>query len=353
MPGNQNLQPVAIIPAYCPSPALPGIVRGLIASGRFQAIVCVDDGSPGEHAPVFRELRELGCVVIPHHCNLGKGAALKTGLNYMACNFPHSVGAVTVDADGQHLVEDCVRVGDRLIERRSSLVLGCRGFEGRVPLRSRVGNSISRAVVHLFGGVRISDTQTGLRGIPYAFIAPLLGLKSTGYDFELEMIMLTRTKNVPIEEVAIRTVYLDGNVRSHFNPVLDSLRVYFIFLRHSAVSITATLLDYAIFALLYLTWGNLAGSLIIARVSGGAYQFVLSRYFVFKSHGEIKSEFIKYGLLIFVMSALAVALTQYFSVTFGMNPFAVKVVVETLLYLFSFSVMNTYIFINSTSLKER
>src|ERR1700729_1736405 len=41
-----------------------------------------------------------------------------------------------------------------------------RGFAGEVPLRSRLGNSITRAMMRLVVGQRLSDTQTGLRAIP-------------------------------------------------------------------------------------------------------------------------------------------------------------------------------------------
>ncbi|MGL1863773.1 MAG: bifunctional glycosyltransferase family 2/GtrA family protein [Pseudodesulfovibrio sp.] len=348
-----DTKPVAVIPAYLPDSQLISTVRDLLSSHEFQGVICVNDGSPQEYDTIFNELQEMGCILLLHHCNIGKGAALKTGLNYLACNFSNSVGAVTLDADGQHLVKDCIAVSQELMKDRHSLVLGCRSFTGEIPFRSKMGNILSRKVLSLLGGVSISDTQTGLRGIPYDFIDPLLKLKTIGYDFELEMIMLSRSQAVPIVEVPIDTVYIDGNAQSHFNPILDSLRIYFVFLRHSAVSISATLLDYCIFSLLFFTWGNLVGSLTIARVTGGVYQFLLSRYFVFKSHGELKSEVVKYGGLIVALSVLSVGLTQYFSVEFGVNPLAAKIVIESFLYLFSFAVMNTYVFIGSRTAKRR
>src|SRR5579884_2433424 len=116
--------PVVVIPAYRPGAVLLQLVDGLRESPYLQAVVIVDDGSGPEFAALFDALaaRER-VVVLPHVVNLGKGAALKTGLNYAACKFRSSVGVVTADADGQHAVADIARVGCELSRHPQDLTV--------------------------------------------------------------------------------------------------------------------------------------------------------------------------------------------------------------------------------------
>ena len=96
---------------------------------------------------------------------MGKGAALKTGIRAAAEYFPNDTGIVTADGDGQHLTKDILRVSEELSENPGSLVLGVRDFSGRnVPWRSRFGNRFTSFFFRITNGVRLSDTQTGLRG---------------------------------------------------------------------------------------------------------------------------------------------------------------------------------------------
>jgi len=113
---------------------------------------------------MFRRLATLERTsVLRHVVNLGKGAALKTGLNHAACLYPESVGVVTADADGQHSAADILRVAAELTANPRDLVLGVRTFGRSVPLRSRLGNALNSR--HHAGDHRqkLSDTQTGLR----------------------------------------------------------------------------------------------------------------------------------------------------------------------------------------------
>ena len=99
---------------------------------------------------------------------MGKGRALKTGMNHIILNNPGIDGIITADADGQHLVKDIVRVGETLLEHNNTLVIGSRTFSGDIPLRSRFGNSITRKVFSFVSGHKVYDTQSGLRGLPSA-----------------------------------------------------------------------------------------------------------------------------------------------------------------------------------------
>ncbi|HBY61173.1 MAG TPA: hypothetical protein DEH78_15230, partial [Solibacterales bacterium] len=187
-----------VIPAYRPGAALGGIVARL--AERFPVIV-VDDGSGEAYRPVFDSLR--GATVLRHEGNRGKGGALKTGFAHAAAAFEALTGVVTVDADGQHRVEDAFRVAEALERERDALVLGARAFDGPVPFRSRFGNEATRLVMRFVLGRALQDTQTGLRGIPAGLLDELVRLPSNGYEYELDMLIAAKHHRTRVVEVGI------------------------------------------------------------------------------------------------------------------------------------------------------
>ncbi|HEX6972558.1 MAG TPA: glycosyltransferase family 2 protein, partial [Limnochordia bacterium] len=232
----QEPEVVYLIPAYRPAQGLLSLVTDLSTSDR--RIVVVDDGSGEDFESLFAQLDELSNVSLVRHCaNLGKGAALKTGLNYAMARFPRAKGVVTADADGQHHPDDIRAVADRLLENPGSLVLGARAFDRDVPLRSRIGNGLTRALMRLLVGQKLADTQTGLRGIPASLVPHLLRLPSSGYEFELDMLLACKHQACEIVEQPIRTIYIDSNRSSHFRPVADSMRIYFLLFRFSLLAL--------------------------------------------------------------------------------------------------------------------
>ena len=78
-------------------------------------------------------------------------------------------------------------------------------------------------------GITVSDTQTGLRGIPAAFMQELLMVKGERFEFETNMLLETKVRRVSIIEVPIKTIYIEENKTSHFNPIKDSIKIYMIF----------------------------------------------------------------------------------------------------------------------------
>src|SRR5262249_16598115 len=117
-----------LIPAYRPSTTLVGLVKAL-APEDWAAVVVVDDGGGPEYPPVFDEVAQLAKVeILRHAVNLGKGAALKTGINAILCDHSDVSGVITVDADGQHDPADVRKVCARFQESPDSLVMGVRAF---------------------------------------------------------------------------------------------------------------------------------------------------------------------------------------------------------------------------------
>ena len=334
---------IFLVPAYNPEVSLIEAVREL-RDNTSCPVVVVDDGSELHCRAVFEAVAEAGATVLRHAVNLGKGMALKTGFNHVACAFPGCVGVVTFDADGQHLIRDVLAVADALLDEPNSLVVGCRRFGTGVPLRSRFGNIMTRGVMRLVGGLSLSDTQSGLRGIPSTFFPCLLRTKTTGYDFELDMLLKARVQGIGIREVPIETVYLDGNNSSHFNPFLDSLKIYMVFFRFNLSSLLSVVIDYGIFICLYSLFGSLALSQFTGRVCAGAVNYFVNKNFVFKSHKDHRSAMTLYVLGLTAFGLISYCMIYAMQTYVGFNVVISKVIAELLLYIAGFFIQREIVF---------
>ena len=227
-----------LIPAWEPDCTLSPLVASLLTLG-FGAIIIVNDGSSFASGEIFAGLKTLDRVHMLHHAiNLGKGRALKNGINYFLCELPDFDVLVTADADGQHIPADIARVAQAALENPSKAVLGSRGFVKAVPLRSRIGNGLTRYIFAFVTGTRLKDTQTGLRAFPRTLLPELIVLGGERYEYEMNVLAhICRTGSKPLE-VPIETIYFDGNKSSCFNPIRDSMSIYFVLARAFRLSLS-------------------------------------------------------------------------------------------------------------------
>lgn len=227
-----------VIPAFRPPAAFVEVVRELTALNvdrTIETIFVVDDGSPQQYAPIFEAVTSCPHVtMIRRDVNGGQGAALKTGIHRAIRQHPDLLGVVTADADGQHAPPDILNVARALRSQPDAMVLGIRTFGRSVPLRSRIGNLLTRRLVRLASGVQVGDTQTGLRGWPLRCCGRNLDNPATGFEFNLSTLLENAVAGERIVEVPIQTIYEPGNPTSHFRPVQDSVRIYRVLARHAA-----------------------------------------------------------------------------------------------------------------------
>ncbi len=342
---SQTVKPVVLIPAYKPEQVLAQIVRNLLESELIQAVIVVNDGSGSEYDNIFKAVSEIkGAYLFRHIVNLGKGAALKTGMNAAACIFSESIGIVTADADGQHSTEDILLVSQTLREHPEHLVMGVRAFDGTVPLRSRFGNIVTRHALRLITGQNISDTQTGLRGIPMKMVPHLLRLSSNGYEFELDMLLTCKYMNLKIIQSGISTIYINNNRSSHFDPLFDSMRIYFVLLRFSLSSVIAAVIDNLVFALFFLSFQNIAGSQVMGRISGAFFNYFANKKLVFQSGEKEIHTMPKYILLVIVSGILSYSLLIFIHSMTGADIVSAKIISEIIIFFFNFVVQRDYVF---------
>jgi putative flippase GtrA len=334
---------VVLIPAYEPDRRLVELCAEL---RRLElSMVVVDDGSGPGFAEVFGAVASLGCDVITLTCNQGKGHALKQGFAHAERTFPGE-DVVTADCDGQHTIADILRVGAETAARRDSIVLGTRRFSGAVPLRSRLGNGVTRMVFARSTGRNVGDTQTGLRGYPAGSLAWLQHVPGERFEYELSVLLQAADGGCVLREVPIDTVYLDDNASSHFRPIVDSLRVYLPLVRFSLSSLAAFLLDFVLVLVLYAATGSLAASVVVARVVSATLNYTANRTYVFASGAStsVITSAARYFGLAGILLAANYGLMHLLHEEVGAGIVVAKLVTEAAMFLGSYQVQRRFVF---------
>lgn len=343
-----------IIPAYEPDEKLLDLIENLEGSDITQPIVVVDDGSNKDKQFIFNKIKEHEGIKVLHHAvNMGKGRALKTAFNYLLIEYSELMGCITIDADGQHRVEDMIKCMNALEQNPCDLILGVRDFSGEgIPARSAFGNKLTHKVMKALVGISISDTQTGLRAIPKEFMKFLLTEKGERYEFETNMLLETKENGIGIIEVPIETIYLDDNQTSHFNPIKDSIKIYSMFLKFIFSSLSSSVIDLALFALFcamlnevsFGKVGYIFVATVIARVLSSIYNFIFNYKTVFKAKGSLFSAIMRYAILaVIIMVASGFAVDKLHAI-FPVVELAIKIPVDVLLFLVSFYAQREFVY---------
>lgn len=347
--------PAILIPSYQPSEAIITLVKTLLTETSFKICV-VDDGSGDEYAPVFSALENLGCPVVHHTDNRGKGAALKTGITNLLKTVPGLSAVITADGDGQHVPKDILRIAQAVSKCPNSLVLGVRDFRGKgVPAKSRLGNRFSSAYFKLTTAVSCPDTQTGLRGIPASLFPLALSTPGERYDYEMRFLTAAALEKWPMQFVPIQTIYLDHNAASHFRPIADSIQIYRTPARYLCSSLLCAGVDLGGFTLLADSiptgiWSRVLIATATARVTSGLLNFTLNRRWAFQSRRE-SGQAMKYTSLFLLQMLLSWFLVSCLSVL-PLPLTLIKIPVDCTLFIFSYIVQKSWVF-RPKSTKEK
>ena len=367
MSDYQNV--LVVIPSLDPDDKLLAVIRGVQEKG-FTDILLVDDGSSEDKQHFFDEGAALGCHVLHHGVNKGKGRALKTAFEWFMENRKQSAGVVTIDGDNQHLPKDIAACVDVMFQQeKDSLILGVRDFNlPHVPPKSRFGNKLTSSVFRLFCGLKVSDTQTGLRAIPTEDIRTLITIYGDRFEYETNMLLAMKDYGIDFDEVKIRTVYIEENKSSHFHAIKDSWRIYKLILKHffryTISSIVSAVVDNGMFALLSgLLHGIFSGfpltavCTVSARVVSSLLNFFMNHRLVFQSRVSVSKAMLRYYMLAIPQMAAQVLLTQGVYALLNIPDSATGLrtllyaVVMTVLYIASYVIQQRWVFAAKKSKK--
>jgi len=230
MPGRaeDGAAVAVVIPAYEAADTIPGVVSGVLRALPGAAVYVVDDGSRDKTGDKAGEVgRGKGVTVLAHPRNLGKGAALRTGIGRALADGARVV--VTLDADGQHAPAELPRLLAPLASDEADLVLGARARTAAMPWRRRCTNWLSAALASRIGGQPIADAQTGFRAFSRA-VAHAVRPAGSRYDFETAFLLQALARGFRVRSVPVATIYDGGG--SHFRSWADSWRLARVFARY-------------------------------------------------------------------------------------------------------------------------
>lgn len=339
-----------VIPAYKPDERCRNLISDILAAG-FPEVIVIDDGSGPAYREVFDSLSALPEVTLLRHAaNQGKGRALKTAFHYILNNKLPYEAIITADADGQHLISDMLKIAHELAEEPHHVVLGARDFTQKdVPFRSRFGNRFTRLLFRLSTGTVLTDTQTGLRGIPVKYLERLLAVYGERFEYEMNVLAALKKNYIPVSEVTIETVYLDENKSSHFNPLRDSFHIYKVFLFYGLSGAASFGLDIGLYWIFIQLLRDEAPELFIilatiaARILSSLFNYYINRNKVF-GQGSHKS-FIRYYILAaFIMLVSAGSVHLLYAEWLGRGEVILKVGVDTVLFIFGFIAQRAWVF---------
>lgn len=370
---NKAEQVPIVIPSYEPDDRLITLLHDLDSKGMGPVII-VNDGSDTKYDSLFKEAESIiakrGGKFISYQPNQGKGHALKTAFAYIKDNMPEAIGCVTADSDGQHSPDCIASLIEALKQNRNSLILGVRTFNKKeIPWKSWAGNTITIKVFSYVSGLKVSDTQTGLRGIPRNFMIELIDCKGERFEYEIQMLLECAGK-YDLVEIPIKTIYdSKENHQSHFNPWKDSVRIYKIllkkFFKYIFASVTSFIIDILLFTLLthllakdfpsaYITIATVG-----ARVISATYNYLINYFVVFKSRASKAVALAKYVLLAIIQMTLSAGFVTLIIRCFpNASENIVKMFVDLILFFIAYSIQQRLVFRasgksnNTTSSKE-
>lgn len=356
-----------LIPSLSPDERLPAYVRELLAAD-FGMILVVDDGSSAQYQPIFSEIAGWErCAVVHHEVNRGKGAALRTGFQYIL-EHTDLKGILTADSDGQHTVPDTLKLAGEM-QGREEVLLGSRDFSRKnpnVPPKSRFGNRLTSWVFRLLYGQWLPDTQTGLRAIPRALADFMLTIKGDRFEYEMNMLIQCRNRKIPLRAVTIETIYHEENKGTHFHPIRDSWRIYKLllgnFFKFVSSSLICWLLDIILFSV-FKHWSFLTSleldtpwlralsrsvepvllATVLARIISASLNFYLNRSLVFEIKESRGAAWRYLSLCVGVMLVSGVTVSALHNLL-GINSTVIKVIVDFLLFFANYRVQKAWVF---------
>ncbi len=226
MPTNTNpsespvlYQVCVLIPTYNNQKTLAKLLNEVLMET--SNVIVVNDGSTDATASILKSYPQI--VLVDYKKNRGKGYALRKGFQVAReMSFDY---AITIDSDGQHYADD-IPVFMKAIHEQPYpvLLIGNRNMKQEgVPKKSSFGNRFSNFWFWFETGIKLKDTQSGYRVYPLKAIPKKYF--TTKFEFEIEVIVRSAWKGIPVKNIPIKVHYDQQDRVSHFRPYKDFFRI--------------------------------------------------------------------------------------------------------------------------------
>ncbi len=204
-----------LIPAYNEARTIADVVK--YVRGKGLDVLVVDDGSSDHSAELAKE---AGAVVLVNFKNQGKGFSLQRGFDYIISRDYEAL--ITMDADGQHAVEDLDRFIAFFNAKKPDVICGNRmqNYKG-MPFIRLLTNKIMSGLISLVCRQKVYDSQCGYRLIRCEVLRNVQ-LSSSAFEIESEVLIKASKRRYRIASVPVKTIY--GAEVSKINPFFDTAR---------------------------------------------------------------------------------------------------------------------------------
>jgi len=207
---DYSLNFCVVVPTYNNSKTLQRVLDSILEYT--SNIIVVNDGATDTTPQILKRYSNL--VIITLSKNSGKGLALRLG--FERARQLHYEYAITIDSDGQHFASDIPKFIEVIKNQGDALIIGSRNMtqEG-VPKKSSFGNKFSNFWFWFETGIRLEDTQSGYRLYPLQRIPKKYF--TTKFEFEIEVIVRSAWKEIPVINMPIQVLYDATQRVSHFS----------------------------------------------------------------------------------------------------------------------------------------
>lgn len=216
--GPGDLRVLVGIPAYNCEHSVAAVVGQCLS--HLADVLVIDDGSQDATGAAAGH---AGARVLFHSTNMGKGAAIATAAGEALRGGFSAL--LTLDGDGQHDADDLPQFLQAHRASPDTLWVGWRKEALRcAPSARRFGNRFSNQALELLSGVRLPDTQCGMRLYP-ASLLRRVSLQGSRYEAEAELLVRAAAMHWDMRALPVRVRFPDGRATSHYRPWLDTARI--------------------------------------------------------------------------------------------------------------------------------
>lgn len=242
-----------------------------------------------------------------------------------------------------------MRTANQCNGKKNTIITGIRCFKGKIPIKSKIGNNITKYIFFLSTGIFLKDTQCGLRAFHTNLIPFMLDVKGNRLEYEMN-VLLKASKEIQIETIPIETIYINNNSSTHFKVVKDAYIIYKNIIKFSISSIISFLVDYSLYSiliniLLFLNENiKIIIANIIARIISATINYMINKNHVFKDNQKHKQTAWKY---FFLATGILIANTSIMMIIKKIvleNLYIIKLITEIFLFIISFLIQRLIIF---------
>ncbi|HNW90444.1 MAG TPA: glycosyltransferase family 2 protein [Bacteroidales bacterium] len=238
-----------VIPAYNEEKALALFLPELTAFAKKNEykIIIINDGSKDGTLQVLKQY-ESDLTIVSHKVNKGYGAAIKSGISIADTRY-----VITIDADGQHFLEDVGTLHKVIIEKDADMVVGSRAKLKSESFYRRLGKSIIRSIAKMLVPIHIHDINSGMKiydtelakkyvklcpdGMPYSDVIAIVftNFRHRVLEHDIRIIGRIAGKSTIGTKTAIETIRQIFNIALMFNPLKIFLPISFVLLLFSLI----------------------------------------------------------------------------------------------------------------------